>query len=257
VPTQCARVKGPVSPAGLALLTSAAAPCPRAGYVRALCSPSACGEKGQPHPPVCISCERCGARPPCRLWLFTGLPSAGSEGPAAPACHTHHLSAMPRHSTVPEVVTFGAALSVCGNCQRRQQALLLFRARPRQAVMPGVSTYSAAVRMCERASSTGSRVRSSAGQPIARAERVSASAAMRWPDLAPGVLRPGRPRCGRKDDPAASAGLGIPDGRSGAMPSCRMCPRTVQPSVRATGASSARRFCIPCVRCGTLTPCRV
>jgi len=56
---------------------------------------------------------------------------------------------MRRHATVPDVVTYSAAIGVCEKGQQHQQALQLLRAMRRHAVVPDVVTDSAAISACE------------------------------------------------------------------------------------------------------------
>jgi len=59
------------------------------------------------------------------------------------------LRALQRHSTVPEVVTSSADISVREKGQQHQRALPRLREMPRQVVVPGVVTYGAAISGCD------------------------------------------------------------------------------------------------------------
>jgi len=75
--------------------------------------------------------------PSCRMWFPTGLQSACPNRPAAPESLTS-LTTRRRHAIAQDVVTYSAALSVCGKRQQNQQTLLLLRAMQRHAIVPDV-----------------------------------------------------------------------------------------------------------------------
>jgi len=72
--------------------------------------------------------------------------------PRQPA--SRFLRAMQRHASVPDVVTYRAAISVCEKGQHYKQALHLLRAMQRHAIVPDVVIYGAAICVRESSSST-------------------------------------------------------------------------------------------------------
>jgi len=153
-----------------------------------------------------LSYERCSALPSGRLCLPTGRPAAygkrgrqhlpfsSTAGLASPTCGaalchragcgrlqgglrrvrrgqqhpqaSHPVRAMRRFAIAPEVSSYSAAISGCGQRQQHQQALRLLRVAPRHALEPDVVSY--------RAASCGRRSVSSTSRPGIACERCSA-----------------------------------------------------------------------------------
>jgi len=181
---------------------------------------------------------------------------------------------------VPEVITYGAAISACNKCQQHQRALYLLRAMRRCAIVPVVIACSAAISVCVKSKQRQQALHllhATRGQAVA-SDVVTYSAALR-PAASAGLTslpceavpchRAGcdylqrsiqRARVGRQYLQALHLLR-----RCGAMPSRRIWSPTALPSacVRIAGSPAGRASltsdAVPCHRagCGYLQCCNL
>jgi len=226
----------PAAPAGLTPLTCDAVPCRRAGCGHLQCCRQRV-QKGQQHQQALLL-----------------------------------LRALKRHAIVPDVITYGAAISVSNKCQRHQQASYLLRARRRYAIAPAVIACSTAISVCVMSKQHQQALhllRAMQCQAIA-SDEVTYRAALR-PAASAGLTslscdavpchRAGcsplqycnqRARVGRQHQQALHLLR-----RCGAMPSRRIWSPTALPSACVKIASSTSWPCISDERCCAMPSCRM